>query len=235
MAKQDRAVRTRRIFLEAAAEVFNEYGYDAASISVILERTQLTRGALYFHFTSKETLAQGVLDEAVTTQGFAPQAYKVQEWIDLALLLAYRLPREPLLSASIRLSIDPKARSLFGTRWPDWIQLSTDLLVAAKERGELQPHADPATIARLFVGAWTGVQLVSSSLPQEQDLVGEVTELFALVLPGIIVPGVLAKLDISPHRPERLLADSSASQDAGPAGPGATGYSARDGSPVREG
>ncbi|MEU9351505.1 ScbR family autoregulator-binding transcription factor [Streptomyces griseoloalbus] len=213
MAKQERAVRTRRIFLEAAAEVFNEYGYDAASISVILERAQLTRGALYFHFTSKETLAQGVLDEAVTTQGFTPQTYKVQEWIDLALLLAYRLPREPLLSASIRLSVDPKARALFSTRWPDWIQLSLDLLVAAKERGELQPHADPATIARLCVGAWTGIQLVSSSLPQEPDLVSEISEYFALVLPGITVPGVLAKLDISPHRPERLLNQPSAGQD----------------------
>ncbi|MGW0844602.1 ScbR family autoregulator-binding transcription factor [Streptomyces sp. NPDC002787] len=208
MVKQDRAVRTRRIFLEAAAEVFNEYGYDAASISVILERAQLTRGALYFHFTSKEALAQGVLDEAVTTQGFASQTYKMQEWIDVALLLAHRLPREPLLSASIRLSVDPKARSLFGTRWPDWIQLSMDLLVAARDRGELQQHADPATIARLFVGAWTGVQLVSSSLPEKKDLVSEVTELFALVLPGITVPGVLAKLDLSPHRPERLLTES---------------------------
>ncbi|MFD8523913.1 ScbR family autoregulator-binding transcription factor [Streptomyces capillispiralis] len=214
MAKQERAVRTRRIFLEAAAEVFNEYGYDAASISVILERAQLTRGALYFHFTSKEALAQGVLDEAVTTQGFSPQTYKVQEWIDLALLLAYRLPREPLLSASIRLSVDPKSRSLFSTRWPDWIELSLDLLAAAKERGELQQHADPATIARLLVGAWTGVQLVSSSLPEQPDLVGEVSELFALILPGITVPAVLTKLDISPRRPERLLAEARPEQDS---------------------
>ncbi|MEK8143998.1 helix-turn-helix domain-containing protein [Streptomyces sp. M10(2022)] len=107
MAIQQRAIRTRRIFLEAAAEVFDEHGYDAATIATILERAGLTRGALYFHFTSKEELARGVLKEAVTVDGLTPQAFKLQEWVDIALLLAYRLPREPLLSASIRLSVDP--------------------------------------------------------------------------------------------------------------------------------
>lgn len=61
MVQQQRAIRTRRVFLEAAAEVFDEHGYDAATISAILERAGLTRGALYFHFTSKEELARGSL------------------------------------------------------------------------------------------------------------------------------------------------------------------------------
>ncbi|MEV4879661.1 ScbR family autoregulator-binding transcription factor [Streptomyces cyaneofuscatus] len=201
---QERAVRTRRIFLEAAAQVFIEYGYEAASISTILERTKLTRGALYFHFTSKEGLARGVLDEAVTTEGLAPQAVKVQEWVDVGLLLAYRLPREPLLGASLALSVDPAARVLFGTRWPDWIELGCDLLVEAKERGEIQQHVDPVAAARLVVGAWTGVRLVSEALG-EFDLVSEISELYALLLPNLVVPGVLTRVDTSIYRAERLL------------------------------
>ncbi|UZJ29215.1 TetR family transcriptional regulator [Streptomyces endophytica] len=39
----------------AAAEIFNEYGYEAATIAAIIERAKLTRGALYFHFTSKRS------------------------------------------------------------------------------------------------------------------------------------------------------------------------------------
>ncbi|MFJ8844908.1 ScbR family autoregulator-binding transcription factor [Streptomyces cyaneofuscatus] len=209
---QERAVRTRRIFLEAAAQVFIEYGYEAASISTILERTKLTRGALYFHFTSKEGLARGVLDEAVTTEGLTPQTVKAQEWVDVGLLLAHRLPREPLLGASLALSVDPAARALFATRWPDWIALGRDLLVEAKERGEIQQHVDPVVAARLVVGAWTGVQLVSESLA-EFDLVSEISELYALLLPNIVVPGVLARLDTSPYRAERLLRTAREARD----------------------
>ncbi|MFG2502829.1 hypothetical protein ACGFSB_32050 [Streptomyces sp. NPDC048441] len=49
------------------------------------------------------------------------------------------------------------------TRWPDWISLFEDLLVEAEERGELLPHTVHAEIARLVVGAWTGVQLVTGA------------------------------------------------------------------------
>ncbi|GAA2965099.1 MULTISPECIES: ScbR family autoregulator-binding transcription factor [Streptomyces] len=208
MARQQRAIRTRRIFLEAAAEVFDEHGYDAATIAAILERAGLTRGALYFHFTSKEELARGVLEEAVTSDGVLPQTLKLQEWVDIALMLAYRLPREPMLSASIRLSVDPRARSLFGTRWPDWISLGATLLVEAKERGELLPHVDPIATSRLLVGAWTGVQLVTESMAEPPELVTEISALFELILPTAVVPGVLARLDTSPHRPERIMEEN---------------------------
>ncbi|MDT0446494.1 ScbR family autoregulator-binding transcription factor [Streptomyces johnsoniae] len=220
MARQDRAIRTRRLFLEAAAEVFNECGYDAASISAILDRTELTRGALYFHFTSKEELARGVLAEAVTSEGLVPQTLKLQEWVDVGLLLAYRLPREPMLSASIRLAVDPKARGLFGTRWPDWIVLGGDMIAEARARGEVHAHVDPVATSRLFVGAWTGVQLVSGSLEESPELVDEIASLLELVLPSIAVPGILARLDTSSGRAERLLAASRAAAEGRGEDPG---------------
>ncbi|MEU1127519.1 ScbR family autoregulator-binding transcription factor [Streptomyces sp. NPDC005899] len=205
MVQQQRAIRTRRELLEAAAEVFDEHGYDAATISAILQRAGHTRGALYFHFTSKEDLARGVLDEAVTSDGVTPQTFKLQEWVDTALLLAYRLPKEPLLSASIRLSVDVRARRLFGTRWPDWIAYGADLLTEAEARGELLPNVDPVAVSRLLVGSWTGVQVVRESSAEPLDLVSEISALFETVLPNIAVPGVLSRLDTTPHRANRLL------------------------------
>ncbi|MEU9701236.1 ScbR family autoregulator-binding transcription factor [Streptomyces sp. NPDC047981] len=214
--KQERAIRTRRIFLEAAASVFNEQGYDAASIAAIVERANLTRGALYFHFTSKEELARGVLAEAVTADGVLPQTFKLQEWVDLGLVLARRLPREPLLSASVRLSVDPKARGLFGTRWPDWITLGTGILTEARERGELLAHVDPGATARLAVGAWTGVQLLTESMCDEGlDLSVEIANLFQHLLPSIAVPGVLCRLDTSPTRGELLLTQAREAAQTG--------------------
>ena len=63
MARQERAIRTRQVILEAAGAVFDEHGYAATTISMVLERAAVTKGALYFHFPSKESLAQAVLDE----------------------------------------------------------------------------------------------------------------------------------------------------------------------------
>ncbi|MFD6414028.1 TetR family transcriptional regulator, partial [Nocardia asteroides] len=51
--KQDRAIRTRRNILEAAAKIFEERGYQAATIAEILGAAGVTKGALYFHFSSK--------------------------------------------------------------------------------------------------------------------------------------------------------------------------------------
>jgi AcrR family transcriptional regulator len=191
------------------ASLFNDVGYDAATIAALVEQTGLTRGALYFHFASKEDLARAVLQEAVTRKGLRPQAFKLQEWVDLGLLLAYRVPREPILHAAIRLAVDPKARRLFGTRWPDWVAVGQDLLNQAKESGELLPHADPGATSRLVVGAWTGVQLVTEALEERTDLSEEIAGLYQLVLPSIVSPAVLARLDLSPYRAERLLRNSS--------------------------
>lgn len=69
MAKQDRAIRTRRAILEAAAIVFEKQGFQAATITDILKMAGVTKGALYFHFQSKEALAHGVLNE----QGSGPR------------------------------------------------------------------------------------------------------------------------------------------------------------------
>ncbi|GAA4041219.1 ScbR family autoregulator-binding transcription factor [Streptomyces shaanxiensis] len=187
--------------------LFNEVGYEATTIGALLERIDLTRGGLYFHFTTKEQLARAVLDEAVTLEGVRPQAFKLQEWVDIALLLAHRVPREPLLRASIRLSVDPLSRALFGTRWPDWVDVGQSLLVEAQEKGELLPHVDPAETARLLVGAWTGVQLVTEVLPG-RTLSEEISSLFALILPNVASSGVLARLDTSPYRAERLLKEA---------------------------
>ncbi|MFG2222335.1 ScbR family autoregulator-binding transcription factor [Streptomyces sp. NPDC050161] len=203
MAQQARAIQTRRTILEAAGVVFDERGYDAATIAEILNRAGVTKGALYFHFTSKEDLARGVLAEALTMEGVLPQDSKLQEWVDVGMVLAHRLPREPLLSAAIRLSADQHARELFGTSWPGWIGFITAQLEEAKRQGELLPHIDPEETASLFVGAWTGVEIVNSALSLGR-LETKIASLYDHMLPGIGVPGVLSRLDTTPGRGARI-------------------------------
>lgn len=208
MVQQGRAFRTRKAILEAAGSVFNEFGYEAATIGEILARAKVTTGALYFHFSSKEDLARGVLEEAVTLEGVSRQPLKLQELVDAALLLAHRIQREPMLAAANRLALDVSTRALFGTRWPEWMTVVVELLNAAKERGETLPHIEAVQTARILVGAWTGIQQMAEAAPGERDLTYEISVLLELMLPSIAVPAILVKLDFSAERPLRLLADN---------------------------
>src|SRR5438309_2057074 len=55
--------RSRRELLTAAAHVFAERGYAAATVGEIIRRAKLSKGTFYWHFASKEELFAELLDE----------------------------------------------------------------------------------------------------------------------------------------------------------------------------
>jgi AcrR family transcriptional regulator len=55
------AKRTRLI--EAAMEEFAEHGFDAASYNKIIERSGLSKGAVYYYFDNKDSLLTTMLEE----------------------------------------------------------------------------------------------------------------------------------------------------------------------------
>src|ERR1700722_17182181 len=67
MARQVRSEVTRRKIIDAAIDVFGDVGYAAAGWSTIIERTGMTKGALYHHFDSKESLASNIIEAGSDT------------------------------------------------------------------------------------------------------------------------------------------------------------------------
>src|SRR6195256_2389691 len=67
MVRQARSEATRRKIITAAVELLNEIGYPATGLGDIIERAEMTKGALYYHFDSKESLASAIIDEGGTT------------------------------------------------------------------------------------------------------------------------------------------------------------------------
>ncbi|HEY2359346.1 MAG TPA: helix-turn-helix domain-containing protein [Phenylobacterium sp.] len=56
-----KSLRTRARILEAATRLFAEIGYHAASNSVIAEAAKLTRGAMLYHFATREELVEAAI------------------------------------------------------------------------------------------------------------------------------------------------------------------------------
>lgn len=55
--------RTRDRILEAALSVFSHKGYHDARVDEIVEESQTSKGAVYFHFPSKEQIFLALVDE----------------------------------------------------------------------------------------------------------------------------------------------------------------------------
>jgi TetR/AcrR family transcriptional regulator, transcriptional repressor for nem operon len=79
---------TRRAILGAAFDEILAHGFHATSVDAILERTQLTKGALFHQFASKLELGYAVVDEVL-----APMMR--ERWLDP--LAAFKNPLEGIL------------------------------------------------------------------------------------------------------------------------------------------
>jgi TetR/AcrR family transcriptional repressor of nem operon len=60
------AEQTRQNILTVAADEIHQHGFKATSLSGILNRCEISKGALYHHFTSKMELGYAVFEEIYT-------------------------------------------------------------------------------------------------------------------------------------------------------------------------
>lgn len=214
MAKQDRAIRTRRTILAAAASVFEERGYQAATITEILGTAGVTKGALYFHFQSKEDLAYGVMAEQGRQMMVPPRTCKVQELVDTVALQTYRLQTDPMVRAGARLTLDQQATDLNrASPFQDWVLVANSLFEQAQGRGELLPHVVPSETAEFLVGAFAGTQAMSQAVSSYADLNQRVLVMLRHVLPNVVVSSVLTTIDLSPERGEVIYTEAVGGAD----------------------
>ena len=64
--KQDIIQDTKKQIIDIARQLFSDYSYLGVSMSDIAKKVNITKGALYYHFTGKVEIYQEVLDEVFT-------------------------------------------------------------------------------------------------------------------------------------------------------------------------
>lgn len=60
---QDRALATRQTIIDAAVDLFAANGYGETSLSDIAKRAEVTTGAFYYHFRSKKSVADAIIEQ----------------------------------------------------------------------------------------------------------------------------------------------------------------------------
>ena len=154
MPRQARSETTRRSILDAAVELFNEDGYAATGLGDIIERAALSKGALDYHFDSKESLAAAIMAEAAGTVYAAVRAIvetaspAFESMIHSSFIVAEIVAADPLVRTGSHLS-----RSLGGftppspsRTWASWRRKRTRTARAAAD-GDLRPELDIEAVA----------------------------------------------------------------------------------------
>ena len=193
MVLQDRAKATREAVIFGASAVFEEHGYGGASLTQVSEAAKVTKGALYFHFQSKEDLARAVIEEqhrivvAESEALLAENRLALPTMILLCRAFGLKLVHEPVVRAGIRLTLEASAfGQLVQGPYLDWIAVMEQLTDRAKRERQVRSSVESAAFARYLVASFTGVQMVSGVLTGRADVMQRIEEMWALLLPGIM-------------------------------------------------
>jgi TetR/AcrR family transcriptional regulator, transcriptional repressor for nem operon len=191
---QRRADTTRHKLVAAAARQFAHRPYSMVSLDDILAEAELTKGAMYFHFSSKQALAVAITDDltemsrAAVTELLARKMSGLEALIDLVCLLAVQDSQNEVARAGVRLleTLD-NTTVLATTLWQSWLEFVTTLIRKAVAEGDVVDHHDPEDIAKMLVALWVGIRRISD-LDQPEQHLDNLQNAWILALPSFTNP-----------------------------------------------
>ncbi|MEV7184551.1 ScbR family autoregulator-binding transcription factor [Kitasatospora sp. NPDC093102] len=216
---QERSERTRGRLVEAGAALFDRRGYAGATLGEIASTAGVTKGALYFHFASKEELARAVSARAERSlrsacvelrassplQGLIDAGYWLVDALgaDPVIRAAFRLGREdagwqasPTTAGPTTASSSAAGPTTAGSAFADlrgfhsvWAGVVRDLLAGARRAGELRDRSGGLGPETLVVTAACGLEVVFADGCPADERARRVGALWDWLLPCLVPPG----------------------------------------------
>lgn len=185
---------TRRQIIKAAAHQFGRRPYHEVGLDDILAEARLTKGALYFHFTSKQALATAIIDEQTTVMTIAMQDLMsralsgLETVIDFSFLVAVQDIKSALFRAALNLietvgQPQGRHRDIFG----QWIKTLAAVVEQAIGEGDIDDRCGPEDLARMMLAAHLGLRK-TSSLDEPERFIRDLQKCWTLLLNGILRP-----------------------------------------------
>ncbi len=199
MARQVRSEATRRKIIDAAIDMFDEFGYAGAGWGKIVERTGMTKGALYHHFDAKEPLASAIIEQGsdallVTFRNACGSTSPALEnMIHGTFAVANILSSDKMARVAVQLAAALSGFNEAASR----LYANCVAGMAAEARraiteGDLRDDLDPKAASESLIGAIFGMRLLRNAISGHDinaglvgDLTGCLSQLWELLLPGI--------------------------------------------------
>ena len=209
MTKQSRSENTRLHLVRSAAELFDRNGFSGATLEDVSRAAGVTKGAFYFHFSSKDELAGAIHAEACTLLRGA--VYRVlddetpvlQSLVDLTHELARWLEHESVVRASLRTARECGHRGApFLDFYVDLLSAVEAMLSSAGQAGELSDRVALEHASTLVLTICAGVEMLWWSGIRHGDIRENIREMWKLILPGLVDEADLGRVD--PGGPARF-------------------------------
>jgi AcrR family transcriptional regulator len=162
--------RTRERLLQAGYREVHRSGFQSASIDSILAATNVTKGALYYHFESKEALGYAIVDEVVAKlprdRWLLPlQQSKDKDPIDALIGVVQAIPTRPrdikggcpLVNLSQEMSqLDEQFRKRLQTIFHAWQEGIASVLRRGQSQGTVRRDLVPEETANFLIAMVEG-------------------------------------------------------------------------------
>lgn len=178
--------------MRSAADLFDRNGFFGATLEDVSRMAGVTKGAFYFHFSSKDELATAIQAEACTLLRQA--VYRVlgsdrpvlQSLVDLTHEFAQWLEHEAVVRASLRTARECGHRGApFLDFYVDLLSAVETMLISAKRAGELGERAEIEHTSTLVLTVCAGIEMVWWAGIRHDSIHDSVREMWTLVLPSV--------------------------------------------------
>jgi len=193
-AKQERSVRTLERLITSAAQQFADRGFVRATLGDVSEAAGVTKGALFFHFATKDELADAVqargedILESAIGDIAGREAFSLQILVDATHELNRLLREDPFVRAGVRITRE-RTGAAASDFYPLWFGRLGKLLDDARRKGELDGEVADLSARTLVTAAVSGVEVLASMGVSADEGDQWLTHLWDLFLPLLTPPG----------------------------------------------
>ncbi len=187
--------RTRQRIIEKAAPIFNQHGFDGASMQEVMLAAGLEKGGIYRHFASKEELASEAFKFALgqSMRLRTDDLGHVEGSISKLHYLVCRFVEAPsavpggcpLMNTAIDSDDgNPALRRLARDGLRDWKARLCGIVEAGLRDGEIRPGTEPRLLANTVIAALEGALMISR-LEGDRDALQDAGANLARLIDGI--------------------------------------------------
>jgi AcrR family transcriptional regulator len=179
MAKQERSAITRKNIIQAGQVCFGRHGYDATGVAEICKEAQISKGAFYHHFASKQELYLQILQdwlsdldriipEFVSSVGTIPEAFeRMSDLVQVIFELAEgQLP--VMFDFWAKSARDPELFEQTVKPLQHFEELFANYIQRGIEEGSLR-DVDPEITAKVLISMVLGILLQGLLAPNDGE------------------------------------------------------------------
>ncbi|MCW8880355.1 MAG: TetR/AcrR family transcriptional regulator [Kangiellaceae bacterium] len=178
MVRKKNPEQTRQQILEVTADLLHKHGFKGLRVDEVVEKTGLTKGAIYHHFPNKQALGYAVVDELfhkmflehwneLVSRGYPPLETIEASFDDpRGEVCAHDLEVGcPLTNLGQEMAYEDEGfRERITSVFDNWSNQMAAVIRQGIEDGSIKSDVDPLKTARFLTSAFQGIQCNSKCI-----------------------------------------------------------------------